>query len=90
MSNNSVVGLLRKVMRLIPPLLMLLGIILTVSGIFNAGYSIESYPSDNQRITEYPRLFVGSVIAIVGVCISIFSYLIIHNKIGIARYFRDN
>jgi hypothetical protein len=90
MSNNSDVGLLRKVMRFVPPLLMLLGIILIVSGIFNAGYQIESYPSDNQRITEYPRLFVGSVIAVAGVCISIFSYLIIQNKIGIARHFRDN
>jgi hypothetical protein len=90
MSNNSDVGLLRKVMRLIPPMLMLLGVVLAVSGIFNAMYSIESYPSGNQRIIEYPRLFVGSVIAVGGVCTSIFSYLIIQNKIGIARHFRDN
>ena len=79
-----------KLMNLIPPFLLLFGVILTVSGLFNAMYTIESHPSDNETVLEYPRLFVGSVIAIVGFCISIFSYLLLHNKIGIARHFRDN
>lgn len=77
-----------KLMQLIPPFLMLLGIILISSGFINAMYTIESHPSNNQTVKEYPRLLVGSVIGIIGVIITVFSYLIIHNKIGVAIYFR--
>lgn len=76
-----------QLMRLIPPLLMLFGVILIVSGILNAMYSVTSFPSDNKIVTTYPRLFEGSVILIIGMAISVFSYLLIHNKIGITRYF---
>ena len=78
-----------KLMHLIPPFLMLFGVILIVSGILNAFYTIEVHPSDTQIVLVYPRLLVGSMIGIVGVVVSVFSYLIIHNKIRIARYFRD-
>lgn len=77
-----------KLMQLIPPFLMLLGVILISSGFLNAMYTIESHPSDNQTVLEYPRLWVGSVIGAIGVIITVFSYLIIRNKIGVARYFR--
>ena len=77
-----------KLMQLIPPFLMLLGVILISSGFLNAMYKIESHPSDNQTVLEYPRLLVGSVIGTIGVIITVFSYLIIRNKIGVARYFR--
>ena len=76
-----------KIMRLIPPLLMLLGVILITSGIFGAMYSITTYPTD-KAVTIYPRLFEGSVILIFGIAISVFSYLIIHNKIEVAKYFK--
>ena len=77
-----------KLIHLIPAFLMLFGVILVVSGISNAMFSITTYPSDNRIVPVYPRLYVDPVIVIIGVFVSVFSYLIIHNKIGIARYFK--
>ncbi len=87
MPSNSAI---RTILAVVPPFLMLLGLILIVSGIFNAMYSVTSFPSDNQIVTVYPRLFVGFAIGIVGVIVSVFAYLLMYNKIGIARYFKDN
>lgn len=71
MSDNS---LIKNVLKLIPPILMLLGVVFMVSGVFNQGALVLT------------RVFVF----IVGLFASTFSYLIIHDKIKIARYFRNN
>ncbi len=86
--SNSSVDLIDLIKRIIAPLFLLLGVVLIIGGILNAMFSITTYPSDSQTVTVYPRLYVGSVIAIIGLVVSVFSYLIIHNKIGIAKYFK--
>ncbi len=87
MSSNPAI---KKMLAVTPAILMLLGVILIVSGVGNAMYSIETHPSDTQTVVVYPKLLVGSAISLIGVSVSIFSYLILHNKIGVARYFKEN
>jgi hypothetical protein len=78
MSNKS---LMKKVLNVIPPFLMLFGVIFMssgVSGIFN------NVLATNTKVVMCSIFFVTGLVA------STFSYLIIHDKIGIAKYFRSN
>lgn len=77
-------------MQSIPPILLLVGVILIIIGIFYVNYSITTFPSDNRTVTIYPTLLEGSVSLVIGIAISVLSYLLIYNKLGIARYFRQN
>jgi len=80
----------KKLMQSIPPIILIVGIILIIMGIFYVSHSITTFPSDNKTITIYPTLLEGSVNLVIGIAISVLSYLLIYNKIGLARYFKQN
>ena len=68
--------------------MMLLGIIFILSGFVQAFQGTTNISVNNEVTITYPKLFVGSVIGVFGIFISVFSFLIIYNKIGLSKYFR--
>jgi hypothetical protein len=82
---NSSVGLVDLIKRIVAPLFLLLGVILVVSGIFNAFPVNEIHTLSNEVIITYPKLLIGSIMSIGGLVISILSYIIFHGKIKLQK-----
>lgn len=64
-----------------PALLLLFGIILTVSGVFNAASTNTIITQTHETIIAYPRLYVGALIGIIGVATAVVGYSLFHGRL---------
>ncbi len=68
-----------------PAVLMLVGVILISSGFFNALSSTSTISINGDVVVTYPRVLVGSAMAVFGGVLTVFSYLWLHGKISVGK-----
>jgi hypothetical protein len=88
MSNYySSIDWIRIIRNYIAPLFLLFGVILIVSGFFNAISTNTIITLSNGVIVTYPKLVIGAIVSIAGLVIAVLSYLVFHGKIELKRIF---